>query len=90
MSFLVGPDSFRGSSGFYKEGTLKRRRHEAEKEQRHLTDSLFYLIYVTSDGFTLLPVFRNGLQEILQLRRCVAHPLRGRVDGTPETDERVR
>lgn len=59
------------------------------KDPRHSTDSLFYLIYVTSDGFTLLPVFRNGLHEALQLCCCLTHFLRSGIEGTPETDEQV-
>lgn len=60
------------------------------KEQRDLTDSSFYLVYVTSDALALLPVFRNRLQEVLQLRCGVTHFLGRGIDGTPGRDEHVQ
>lgn len=86
MSFLVGPDSFRGSRGFYNK-EKKKKTLKTVKEQRDLTDRLFYLTYVAMDSFKLFPVSRNGLQEILQLRCRVRHLLWSCVDSTPKTDD---
>lgn len=70
-------------------GQEHHNKTQSRGRPHDLTGGSVYLVYVASDGFTLLPGFGNRLHETLQLCCRLTHFLRSGIDGAPGRDEQA-